>query len=130
MEFYNNIYQNVLDNKNFKRYSRITYLGALFAERFNKSIGNLRKPVFERSDANWINVLPTITEQYNNQVHTSNKLTPMQGSSKKNEANVFKKIITKRKTIKPKCQVNDLVRTADLKKTFSKSDPTNLSYTL
>ena len=32
--------------------------------------------------------------------------------------------------MKPKFQVNDLVRTADLKKTFSKSDMTNWSYKL
>ena len=36
----------------------------------------------------------------------------------------------KRKKIKPKFQINDLVRTADLKKTFSKGDTTNWSYKL
>ena len=32
--------------------------------------------------------------------------------------------------VTPKFQLNDLVRTADLKKTFSKSDMTNWSYKL
>ena len=36
----------------------------------------------------------------------------------------------KRKKIKPKFQVNDFVRTADLKRTFSKGDTTNWSYKL
>ena len=36
----------------------------------------------------------------------------------------------KRKKIKPKFQLNDLVRTADLKRTFSKGDTTNWSYKL
>ena len=36
----------------------------------------------------------------------------------------------KREKVKPKFQINDLVRTADLKKTFSKSDTTNWSYKL
>ena len=36
----------------------------------------------------------------------------------------------KRKKIKPKFQINDLVSTADLKKTFSKGDTTNWSYKL
>ena len=36
----------------------------------------------------------------------------------------------KRKKIKPKYQINDLVRVADLKKTFSKGDTTNWSYKL
>ena len=39
-------------------------------------------------------------------------------------------MLDKRKKTKPKFQVNDLVRTADLKKTFSKGDTTNWSYKL
>ena len=36
----------------------------------------------------------------------------------------------KRKKIKPKYEIGDLVKTADLKKTFSKGDTTNWSYKL
>ena len=49
---------------------------------------------------------------------------------KKNEGYVYKNLLDKRNKIKPKFQINDLVRTADLKKTFSKSDTTNWSYKL
>ena len=48
----------------------------------------------------------------------------------KNEGFVYKNLLNKGKKIKPKFQINDLVRTADLKKTFSKSDTTNWSYKL
>ena len=75
-------------------------------------------------------MLPIITKQYNNKVHSSTKLTPIQASLKKNEGYVYKKILDKRKRIKPKYEIGDLVRTADLKKTFSKSDTTNWSYKL
>ena len=52
-----------------------------FAERFHKTIGNLlQKLVFEKSDGNWINILPTITKQYNIRILSSTKLTPIQGS--------------------------------------------------
>ena len=47
---------------------------------------------------------------------------------KKNEGFVYKNLLDKRKKITPKFQINDLVRTADLKKTFSKSETTNWSY--
>ena len=47
-----------------------------------------------------------------------------------NEGFVDKNLLDKRKKMKPKFQVNGLVRTADLKKTFSKSDTTNWSYKL
>ena len=57
-------------------------------------------------------------------------MTPIQGSFKKNEGYVYKILLDKRKKITPKFQINDFVRTADLKKTFSKSDTTNWSYNL
>ena len=130
-EFYNNIFQDFLNKNNIKHYSRNTYLGAVFAERFNKSIRNLlKKPVFEKGDGNWIDVLQTITKQYNNTTHSSTKLTPIQASLKKNEGYVNKNLLDKRNKIKPKFQLNEFVRVADLKKTFSKGDTTNWSYKL
>ena len=57
-------------------------------------------------------------------------MTPIQASLKKNEGFVYKNLLYKRKKVKPKLQINDLVRTADLKKTFSKSDTPNWSYKL
>ena len=57
-------------------------------------------------------------------------MTPFQASLKKNEGFVYKNLIDKRNKIKPKYEIGDLVRTADLKKTFSKGDTTNWSYKL
>ena len=57
-------------------------------------------------------------------------MTPIQASLKKNEGYVYKNLLDKRKKVKPKLQINDLVRTADLKRTFSKGDTTNWSYKL
>ena len=120
-----------MNKNNIKLYSRNTSYGAVFAERFNRTIRDLlKRPVFEKGDGNWIDVLPTITKQYNKKVHSSTKLTPIQASLKKNEGYVYKRLLDKRKKIKPKVQLNDLVRTADLRKTFSKGDTTNWSYTL
>ena len=127
-EFYNNMFQDFLNKNNIKLYSRNTSLGAVFAERFNRTIRDLlKKIVFERGDANWVDILPTITKQYNNRVHSSTKLSPKDASLKKNEGYVYKNLLDKRNKIKSKFQINDLVRTADLKKTFSKGDTTNWS---
>ena len=57
-------------------------------------------------------------------------MTPIQASLKKNEGYVYKNLLDKRKKKTPKFQINDLVRTADLKRTFSKGDTTNWSYQL
>ena len=129
--FYNNIFQDFLNKNNIKLFSRNSSYGAVFAERFNRTIRDLlKKIVFEQGDANWIDILPTITKQHNNRIHSSTKLTPIQASLKKNEGYVYKNLLDKRKKITPKFQINDLVRTADLKKTFSKGDTTNWSYQL
>ena len=82
--FHNKIFQDFLNKKNIKRYSRNSSYGAVFAERFNRTIRDLpKKIVFEQGDAKRFDILPTITKQYNNKVHSSTKLTPIQGSLKK-----------------------------------------------
>ena len=127
-EFYNKIFQDFLNKNNIKLYSRNSSYGAVFAERFNRTIRDLlKRPVFEREDGKWVDILPAITKQYNNTVHSSTKLTPIDASLKKNEGFVYKNLIDKRKKVKPKYEMNNLVRTADLKRTFSKGDMTNWS---
>ena len=84
----------------------------------------------KKGDGNWVDELHTITKQYNNRIHSSTKLTPFQATLKKNEGYVYKNLLDKRMKITPKFQINDLVRTADIKRNFSKSDTTNWSYKL
>ena len=130
-EFYNNIFQDFLNKNNIKLYSRNSSYGAVFAERFNRTIRDLlKRPVFEKGDGGWVDILQSITKQYNNRIHSSTKLSPKDASLKKNEGYVYKNLLDKRKKIKPKYEIGDLVRTADLKKTFSKGDTTNWSYKL
>ena len=48
-EYVNKIFNELLINRNIKMYSRNTALGAVFAERLNRTIHNLlKKPVFEK----------------------------------------------------------------------------------
>ena len=130
-DFYSNIFQDFLNEKNIKIYSRNSSYGAVFAERFNRIIRDLpKKIVFEQGDAKRIDNLPTKTKQYNKRVHTSTKLSPKDASLKKNEGLVYNILIDKRKKIKPKYEIGDLARTADLRKTFSKGDTTIWSYKL
>ena len=83
-KFYSNIFQDFLTKNNIKLYSRNSSLGAVFAERFNRTIRDLlKRPVFEKGDGKWIDILPTITKQYNNRIHTSTKLSPKDASFKK-----------------------------------------------
>ena len=66
-EFVNKTFTNLLNTIYIKRYSRNTSLGAIFAEKFNRTIRYLlKRPVFETGEADWIDILPTKTKKYNN----------------------------------------------------------------
>ena len=90
-EFYKNSLQNFLNKKNIEHCSRNCLLGAVFAERFNCIIRDLRKrPVFEKGDCNWLDILPTRTKKYNKRKPSFTKITPIQASLKKNEGFVYR----------------------------------------
>ena len=83
-EFVNKIFTDLLEKNNFERYSRYRSVGAAFAEHFNRTIRDLlKKPVFEKSDSNYVDVPATITKQNKNRIRSSTKLTPIQASLKK-----------------------------------------------
>ena len=84
--FYNSIFQDVLNKINFKIYSRNSSIGAVFAERFNRTFKDLLKKVdFEQENVNWFDVLPKVTKQYIIRVHSSTRLSPTESSFTKNE---------------------------------------------
>ena len=128
-EYVNKIFNEFLNNNKIKRYSRYTDKGAVFAERFNRTIRNLlKKPVFLAGNADWISELSSVIKQYNNTIHHSIKMTPVQASKKSNEKIVYSNLKDNREAHKPKYKLGDLVRTADIKRVFSKGDSTNYSY--
>ena len=130
-EFYNSIFQNFLKSKNIQHYSRYTDKGPSIAERFIRTIRNLlKKPVFLAGEASWVNELPSVIKHYNNAIHHSTKMTPIQASKKVNEKEVFSNLRDDRVKRQPKFKLGQLVRTADIKRVFSKSDSTNWSYKL
>ena len=130
-EFYNSIFQNFFKNKNIKHYSRFLDKGPSIAERVIRTIRNLlKKPVFEKGNADWLSELPSIIKQYNNTIHSSIKMTPIQASKKVNEKEVYSKLQHGRQKQTLKYKLGQLVRTADIKKVFSKGDSTSWSYKL
>ena len=130
-EFYNNTFQNFLKSKNIQHYSRFTDKGPSIAERVIRTLRNLlKKPVFEKGNANWISELPSVIRQYNNTIHHSIKMTPVQASRKSNEKVVYLDLQDKRRKLNPKYKLGQLVRTADIKKVFSKGDSINYRYKL
>ena len=130
-EWYISVFQNFLKVKNRHHFSRFTDEGPSMAERVIRTIGNLlKKPVFEKGNANWISELPTVIKQYNNTIHNSTKITPIQASKKSSEKIVFSNLQDRRDKQQPKYKLRQLVRTADIKRNFSKGDSTYYSYIL
>ena len=130
-EFYTNIFQNFLGNKNIQHFSRFTDKGPSIAERVIRTVRNLlKKPVIENGRADWLSELPSVIKQYNNTIHHSTKMTPIQASEKVNEKLVYTNLQDQRVKRKPKYKLGDLVRTADIKKVLSKGDSASWSYKL
>ena len=86
--------------------------------------------MFEKGRADWLSELPSDIKQYNNTFHHSIKMTPVQASKKSNEKVVYSNLQDKRRKLNPKYKLGQFVRTADIKKVFSKGDSTNYSYKL
>ena len=57
-------------------------------------------------------------------------MTPNQASKKSNEKLVHSNFQDKRRKLNPNYKLGQLVRTADIKRVFSKGDSTNYSYNL
>ena len=69
----------------------------------------------------YINVLPGLVREYNNTIHSSIKMTAVEGSKKKNELGVWRNLYPNHleiRDIKPKFSVGDKVRISKKKKTF------------
>ena len=130
-EFYNSIFQNFLKSKSIHHYSRYTDKGPSIAERVIRTIRNLlKKPVFEKGNADWLSELSSVVNKYNNTIHHSTKMKPTDASRKSNQKLVYNNLKDDREKQKPKYKLGQLVRTADIKKVFSKGDSTNYSYKL
>ena len=115
-------------SKNIHHYSRLTDQGTSIAERVIRTIRNLlKKPIFLVGNADWLSELPSIVKQYNNTIHHSIKMTPLQASKKSKEKLVYNNLRDKREIQKLKFKLGQKVRTSDMRKVFSKGDSTNHS---
>ena len=114
-EWYNSIFQNFLKAKNIHHYSRFTDKGPSIAERVIRTLRILlKKPVFLAGHASWFSELPTVIKQYNNTLHHSIKMTPLQASKKTNEKFVYSNLQERRVKQQPNYKLGQLVRTADI----------------
>ena len=115
-------------SKKIQHFSRFTNKGPSIVERGIRTIRSLsKKQVFEKVNADWLSELPSVIKNYKNTIHSSIKMTPIQTFKSSNEKEVYQNLQNKSAKQQSNFQLGQLVRTADIKRVFSKGDSTNFS---
>ena len=96
---------------------------AVFIEKFNRTLFHIiNKPMFINGYGNWVNILNGAVVTYNNNVHSTIKMTPVDAFDNPDKVRYFKSTSTK---IKSKLKVGDYVWNADKPNVFSKGYTSN-----
>ena len=103
--------QKFFKDNNVKIYDTNSLLKAVIIERFNRSLRELMMRHFVKNNNTvWYNILPKLTEIYNNRYHSTIKMKPIE-VNKNNEKYIKENTYTYNKTTKiPKFKIGDLVR--------------------
>ena len=123
-EFYNKKMDDLRKLYDIELYSTENEEKSSIAERWIRTMKEKMFKYFtDNNTYKYIDVLPDLVEDYNNTVHSSTKLTPIDASKKKNELTVWRNLYPDRyKTsrLNPKFSVGDEVRITKKKKVFEK----------
>ena len=116
----------MFNSKSVQHYSPFTDKGFSVAERVIRTIRILlKKPVFERGNANWLSELSAVINEYNISIHHSIKKTPIEASKKANVEEVDNILRDDRQKQISNFKLGQLVRTVDIERVYSKGDGTN-----
>ena len=122
-EFINKKFQSFLKEHNVIWFSTDSEFKASIVERFNRTLKTKMWKYFTQvGTRKWIDIVDDLVYNYNNTYHTSIKMTPIEGSEKENETQVYKNLYAKEvKTNKVnKFKVGDKVRISKYKSVFDK----------
>lgn len=129
-EFYNKIFEKLMNDMGIKHYSTYSNLKASVVERVNRTLKNKMWKQFSlQGNYKWLDILPKIVEDYNNSVHRTIGMKP-KDVNENNEKHLFQTIYSKIKMVDPKrakFKVNDLVRISKYREAFSKGYTPNWS---
>ena len=130
-EFKNKKVASLLKAKNIKLYSTFNDLKCVIAERF---IRTLRKKIASNyiftNSTRWIDILPTLINEYNNTRHSSIGMSPVKARKRENFQKVYRKLYQRKRPISeviPSLVVGDKVRISIHKRIFEKEAEMNWS---
>lgn len=129
-EFYNKNFQELMQKYNINHYSTYSNLKASIVERVNRTLKNfLWKQFSLQGSYQWINVLQSIVNKYNNRVHRTTHFKPID-VNEKNEKQIFNTAYNRLKCMDPrkaKFGVGDHVRVSKYREAFAKGYTPNWS---
>ena len=118
-EFYNKTFLHYPKEQNIQIYSTNSDLKAVLVERFKRTLSDLiKEPMYIEGKACWLNELDSALEKYNNRVHSTPKMTPLEMVTNTNKP-IPHPIPTDNNKL-PKYQVGDFVRVPDKRNLYSK----------
>src|SRR5271156_6483511 len=111
-EYYNKTFKKLLDEHGVELYSTESEIKCSVAERFNRTLKDMMYRKFTELESNkWVKLLPDLLYEYNHRVHSTIKMTPIEGSKKKNQEQIQRDVFSISPPIKkPKYKVGDFVR--------------------
>ena len=122
-EFYNRVVDGWLKQHDIHRYSTYNEGKAVVVERFNRTLKTAMWKYFTaRNTHRYIDVISRLLDQYNNKIHSSTQMSPVDGSKKVNEQRVAAALNRHRDPPhkKPKFKIGDRVRISKYKGVFDK----------
>lgn len=128
-EFYNTELSLLMKNLKINHYSTYTHLKASIVERFNRT---LKEKMWKRfslqGNYKWLNILEELLNEYNNSIHSTIKMKPIDVNCRRVERNLLKNVYNyKIKKIIPKFKIGQHVRISKFKNIFEKGYTPNWS---
>ncbi|KAE9526191.1 hypothetical protein AGLY_013822 [Aphis glycines] len=117
-EFYNSTFDALMKKHDIHKYSTYSTMKACIVERFNRT---LKEKMFReftaRGSHEWISILPSLINEYNNSKHRTIGMTPVQADANPTSVEIMQRKIINRKN---KFNVGDNVRISTYKSVFAK----------
>lgn len=130
-EFYNKGFQDWANKNGITIYSTYGDSKSAVVERFIRTLREMIMREFTATNSrNWVDILSSILDEYNNRKHKTIKMTPMEASEPENATKVYNNLyegIDKPKK-KEKFKVGDKVRISKIKGKFEKGSSPNFTH--
>jgi len=117
-EFYNTTFETLMKKHNIHKYSTYSTMKACIVERFNRTLKQkMYREFTARGSHEWVSILPSLINEYNNSKHRTIGMTPVQADANPSPVKLKQRQIN---NVKIKFNIGDNVRISTYKSVFTK----------